>query len=61
MIAPFDIFRKDEAGELVWCEEAKNLDEAKMKIEALAKSRRATFVIFCQKTGERVTVEPESV
>lgn len=60
MVAPFDIFRMDEEGQLLWCEEAASLEEAKARIQALTKSRRTTYVILSQRTGHRMVVEPES-
>ena len=34
-LAPFDIFKADETGHLLWCGEAHTLDDAKLKVQAL--------------------------
>ncbi len=58
MHQPFDIFRKDHVGELLWCSTANSLDEAKAEVERLAKVERGVeFVILNQETQEHVTVK----
>lgn len=58
MIAPFDIFR-DKQGSLLWCGTAASLDEAKAKVRALAKLEKTEYVIFSQKTGNRLVIQPD--
>ena len=60
MLAPFDIFKTDETGHLLWCGEAHTLDDAKLKIQALSRSHKTSFVIFSQTTGKRMIVQPDS-
>jgi hypothetical protein len=58
MDQPFDIFRKDHIGGLLWCSTADSLDEAKATVERLGKIERGIeFVILNQETHERVTVK----
>jgi hypothetical protein len=58
MIAPFDIF-KDTQGSLMWCGTAMTLDEAKAKVHAMAARERTEYVIFSQKTGNRLVIQPD--
>ncbi len=59
MIAPFDIFRTDGNGDLLWCDEALSLDDAKAKVQELSKSAKTSFVIRSQRTGNRIVLPPE--
>ena len=59
MIAPFDIF-KDKEGTLMWCGTAMTLDEAKAKVRAMAATEKTEYVIFSQKTGNRLVIQPEN-
>ena len=58
MIAPFDIF-KDKEGSLLWCGTAATLEEAKEKVRALAESEKTEYVIYSQKTGNRLVIQPD--
>jgi len=58
MIAPFDIFKEKE-GSLLWCGEALTLEEAKAKVKAMAESEKTEYVIFSQKTGNRIVIQPD--
>lgn len=60
MIAPFDIFQTDKAGTLLWCGEAVTLDEAKNKVQTLLRSEKTNYVIFGQKTSNRLLIQPDS-
>ena len=60
MLAPFDIFKADETGHLLWCGEAHTLDDAKLKVQAISRSHKMSFVVFNQTSGERLVVEPDS-
>lgn len=59
MIAPFDIFRTDKSGTLLWCGEAKTLDEAKERVATLMAAEQTEYVIFSQKTGNRMVIQPD--
>lgn len=58
MIAPFDIF-KDKQGTLMWCGTAMSLDEAKDKVRSMVAAEKTEYVIFSQKTGNRLVVQPD--
>jgi hypothetical protein len=58
MIAPFDIF-KDKQGSLIWCGTAATLEEAQAKVRDLAASEKTEYVIFSQKTGNRLVIQPD--
>lgn len=58
MIAPFDIF-KDKQGTLMWCGTAMSLDEAKDKVRSMSATEKTEYVIFSQKTGNRLVVQPD--
>jgi hypothetical protein len=60
MIAPFDIFKTDKEGTLLWCGEASSLDEAKMKVQHFLREETTDYVIFSQKTGNRLVIQPDS-
>jgi hypothetical protein len=49
---PFDIFRVDTDGQLVWKETAETVDLAKLRIEFLMVADSASYVIFNPLTGE---------
>ena len=57
MIAPFDIFKTNKDGSLLWRGEARDLDDAKTRAEALARSEKTEYVIFSQRTGNRIVVQ----
>jgi hypothetical protein len=59
MIALFDIFRTDRDRNLVWCEAATTLDEARAKVQSLAELEKTDYVIFSQITGNRIVIQPE--
>ena len=59
MTPAFDIFRVDQDGALIWCEAANSLEVAKSRIRNFAAAgKTAEFIIFDQKTQERVVVAP---
>jgi hypothetical protein len=49
---PFDIFRVDTDGQLVWKETAETVDLAKRRIDHLMVADSASYVIFNPLTGE---------
>jgi hypothetical protein len=60
VISPFDVFRVDEQGVLLWCGDAETFESAKKKARLLAQSDRCEHVIFDQATGDRITVKPDA-
>lgn len=59
MTPAFDIFRVDQDGALIWCEAAISFEVAKSRIRNFAAAgKTAEFIIFDQKTQERVVVAP---
>ena len=56
MIPPFDIFRKDPTGNLIWMEATRTLEDAKARIQELAASCPSEYVVFNQITGTKVAI-----
>ena len=56
MIPPFDIFRLDSTGQLVWQSSAETLALAQQRIASLMASLPSDYVIFSQKTGRKTVV-----
>jgi len=59
MIAPFDIFRTNEDGSLLWRGEASDLNDARVRAQALARLEKTEYIIFSQRTGNRIVVKSE--
>ena len=56
---PFDIFRVDRNGSLVWYAATYSLDKARATIEQFSKIERGVeFVILNRETKEQITVTP---
>ncbi|MGH9741976.1 MAG: hypothetical protein ACRD51_06445 [Candidatus Acidiferrum sp.] len=59
MVPPFDIFRQEEGGSVIWIGVAMSLEEARQKIaEAMAKAP-ASYLIASLKTGKRQVIRPK--
>jgi hypothetical protein len=60
MLAEFDIFRVDEEGVLLWCAAVETLEdaEATAKKKNLAQSSKCEYVIFSQRSGNRLIITP---
>jgi hypothetical protein len=56
MEAPFDIFRAEPDGNILWRGAAKTLDEAKTRVKEFAKSSPAEYIIINLQSGQKVTV-----
>ena len=54
---PYDIFKRDDSGALVWVQAAPDLDAATEKIKELMEGSGGKYIVFNQKTQE---VIPES-
>jgi hypothetical protein len=59
MLPPFDIFRVETDGHLVWKDTAQTLDLARLRIKILMVSQPADFVIYSQETGHKTVVKPD--
>ena len=57
MIAPFDIFKTDRHGDLLWLEAVSDLDTAKARVRELGASSPGKYMILSQKTGNKLFVE----
>jgi hypothetical protein len=58
VIAPFDIFRVDEPDGMLWIEAAAELEAAKARVGALMQTTPCEYLIFSQKTGHKISIEP---
>ena len=54
MIPPFDLFRLDDDGSVHWIGVYANVDEAKARVVELRAALPIDFVIYSQKSGERL-------
>jgi hypothetical protein len=59
MIPPFDIFRVEIDGHLVWKGTAKTLDVARLRIKILIDSEPADYLIHSQQTGHKIVVKAD--
>jgi hypothetical protein len=59
MIPPFDILMVDAKGHPRWLEAASSLDEAKARVQEHMKRCAAEYLIFSQKTGNKISIKPE--
>ena len=61
MESPYDIFKKDSCGDLLWVEAVPDLETARLRVMQRNNREPGEYVIFCQRTQELVRVgEPES-
>jgi len=58
MIAPFDIFRVDEADGMSWIEAVAELEAAKARVAALMQTTPCEYLIFSQTTGHKISFKP---
>jgi hypothetical protein len=58
VIPPFDIFRVDEPGGTLWIEAVAELDAAKARVTALMQTTPCEYLIFSQKTGNKISIKP---
>ena len=59
MIPPFDIFRVEIDGHLVWKGTAETLDLARLRIKILMDSEPADYLIHSQQTGHKMVVKAD--
>ena len=58
MVAPFDIFRADGPGGILWIEAVAELEAAKARVGALMQTTPCEYLIFSQKTGHKISIKP---
>ena len=59
MLPPFDIFRVETDGHLVWRDTAETLDLARLRIKILMVSQPGDFVIYSQQTGHKTVIKAD--
>ncbi len=58
MITPFDIFECDRSNEMLWIEAVSDLEIAKARVAELMQAKPCEYLIFSQKTGQEISIEP---
>jgi hypothetical protein len=61
MIYPFDIFQTETGGSVRWLEAAETLEAAKARVQELALQSPGEYMILCQKTGNKLVIDPDAV
>jgi hypothetical protein len=56
MLPPFDIFRIESDGQLIWCASADSLNSAERRVKILMASTAADYLIYSQETGHKAIV-----
>lgn len=59
MVPPFDIFRVESDGRLVWKDNAETLELARLRIKILTVSQPSDYVIYSQDTGHKTIVKTD--
>ncbi len=59
MLPPFDIFRVETDGHLVWKDTAETFDYARLLIKILMASQSADYVIYSQATEQKTVVKAD--
>ena len=59
MLPPFDIFRVETDGHLVWKDTAETLDLARLRIKILMVLSPGDFVIYSQETGHKTVLKSD--
>ena len=59
MIPPFDIFRVETDGHLMWEAVAETLDVARLRIKTLMDSQSGDYVIYGQQTGHKMVIKAD--
>jgi hypothetical protein len=60
MVAPFDIFKIDEYGGVMWVDAVPDMDTAKVRLTAIGSSSPGTYMILSQATGNKLSVDVDS-
>jgi hypothetical protein len=58
VITPFDFFGFDISNEMLWIEAVADLDIAKARVTALMQAKPCEYLIFSQKTGQKISIKP---
>src|SRR5580692_5274055 len=58
VIAPFDIFKVDAPGGMLWIEAVAELEPAKARVAALMQTTPCEYLISSQKTGHKISIKP---
>jgi hypothetical protein len=59
MFPPFDIFRVESDGRLVWKDTAETLDLARLRIKISMVSQPGDYVIYSQQTGHNTVIRSD--
>lgn len=60
MVPPFDIFRAERDGDVLWLESATDLEAAWARVKMLAASTPGEYLILSQMTGRRISFKSPS-
>ena len=58
MIASFDIFKVEAPGRVLWLEAQQEFEVAKARVRNLMVTSPAEYVIYSQRTGNKVSFKP---
>jgi hypothetical protein len=58
MITPIGTFRFDTSIEMLWIEAVADLGIAKARVAALMQAKPCEYLIFSQKTGQKISIKP---
>lgn len=59
MIPPFDIFRKEKDGAVLWIGTASTMEDAERKVATAISLVPASYLIISLKTGNERVIEPD--
>ena len=59
MLPPFDIFRVETDGHIVWKDTAETLDLARLRIKILTGSQPGDYVIYSQETEHKTVIKAD--
>jgi hypothetical protein len=59
MVPPFDIFRVESDGHLVWKGAEETLDLARLRIKILGFAQPGDYVIYSQQTGNKMVIRAD--
>ncbi len=59
--APFDIFRAESNGSVLWIGSAASVAEAKACIQRQSASSAGEFLLLNQETGSKLVIKPDDI
>jgi hypothetical protein len=59
LIPPFDIFKSEMNGTVLWKGSAETLEVARLSVKVLMVSSPGSYIIHSQKTGHKLLVNPD--